>query len=124
MPVDQWMGPAAVVDLTHLGENAEVTAVDLDRRAGHVGRATSCSCARTGRSTSQVESERFWSDAPFTGRSACEWLVDRGVKVVGYDYPPDYAIRTMTFSPGNPSRATSAPRMTCSFPAASRWSST
>ena len=36
MPVDQWMGEAAVVDLTHLGENAEVTAADLDRRAGHV----------------------------------------------------------------------------------------
>ena len=29
MAVDQWMGPAAVVDLTHLGENGEVTAVDL-----------------------------------------------------------------------------------------------
>ena len=26
MPVDQWIGPAAVVDLTHLGENGEVTA--------------------------------------------------------------------------------------------------
>jgi hypothetical protein len=32
------MGPAAVVDLTHLGENGEVTAVDLERRAGHVER--------------------------------------------------------------------------------------
>ena len=33
---------------------------------------------------------------------ACDWLVDRRVKAVGYDYPPDYAIRTMTFSPGTP----------------------
>ena len=24
------------------------------------------------------------------------------MKAVGYDYPPDYAIRTMTFSPGTP----------------------
>ena len=46
-----------------------------------------------------VESERFWREAPFTGRSACEWLVERGVKAVGYDYPPDYSIRTMTFDP-------------------------
>src|SRR4030095_4307611 len=36
MPVDQWVGDAAVVDLTHLGANGEVTAADLDRRAGHV----------------------------------------------------------------------------------------
>ena len=26
MPVDQWIGEAAVVDLSHLGENAEVSA--------------------------------------------------------------------------------------------------
>jgi hypothetical protein len=36
MPVDQWMGPAAVVDLTHLGENGAVTAADLELPAGHV----------------------------------------------------------------------------------------
>src|SRR5258705_1479885 len=38
MPVDQWMGPAAVVDLTHLAENGEVTAADLESRGGHVER--------------------------------------------------------------------------------------
>jgi kynurenine formamidase len=47
-----------------------------------------------------VESERFWREAPFTGRSACEWLVGRKVKAVGYDYPPDYAVRTTIFEPG------------------------
>src|SRR5258708_10839467 len=36
MPIDQWMGPAAVVDLTHLGDNGEVSAAELDKRAGHV----------------------------------------------------------------------------------------
>lgn len=38
MPMDQWMGPAAVVDLTHLGDNGVVTAADLERRAAHVER--------------------------------------------------------------------------------------
>src|SRR5438128_1694507 len=46
-----------------------------------------------------VESEKFWRDAPYTGRSACEWLVRRGVKAVGYDYPPDYTVRTSIFEP-------------------------
>lgn len=36
MPVDQWVGEAAVVDLTHLGENGEVTAADLEAHARHV----------------------------------------------------------------------------------------
>jgi kynurenine formamidase len=102
MPVDQWMGEAAVVDLTHLRENAEVTAADLDRRAGHV-RAGDIVLLRTDwPARTPVASERFWKDAPYTGRDACEWLVARGAKVVGYDYPPDHCIRTSIFSPGTP----------------------
>jgi len=100
MPVDQWMGPAAVVDLTHLAENGEVTAADLDVRGGHVERGDIVLLRTDWPLKCPVESERFWREAPFTGRSACEWLVKRGVKAVGYDYPPDYAIRTMTFDPG------------------------
>src|SRR5260370_1704779 len=36
MPVDQWMGEAAVGDLTPLGENPELTAADLRPRARHL----------------------------------------------------------------------------------------
>jgi kynurenine formamidase len=99
MPVDQWVGEAAVVDLTHLGDDGEVTAGELEARAQHV-RAGDIALLRTDwpRKVS-VEDEKFWRDAPFTGRSACEWLVRRRVKAVGYDYPPDRAIRTMIFSP-------------------------
>jgi kynurenine formamidase len=99
MPVDQWVGEAAVVDLTHVGENAEVGAGDLERQAQHV-RAGDIVLLRTDwpRRVS-VETERFWRDAPFTGTAACEWLMARKVKAVGYDYPPDHCIRTMTFEP-------------------------
>ena len=48
MPVDQWVGEAAVVDLTHLADNDGVTAADLERRAGHV-RPGDIALLRTGR---------------------------------------------------------------------------
>jgi len=38
MPIDQWIGDAAVVDLSHLGANGEVSAAELDRRGAHVRR--------------------------------------------------------------------------------------
>jgi kynurenine formamidase len=102
MPVDQWMGEAAVVDLSHLGDNAEVSAAELEARAGHV-RGGDIALLRTDWPRKVgVDSEKFWRDAPYTGRSACDWLVRRGVKAVGYDYPPDHAIRTMIFAPGTP----------------------
>lgn len=102
MPVDQWMGPAAVVDLTHLGEHGEVTAADLERRAAHVERGDIVVLRTDWPRRVSVESERFWRDAPWTGRAACEWLVARGAKAVGYDYPPDHCIRTTIFEPGRP----------------------
>jgi kynurenine formamidase len=83
MPIDQWIGEAAVVDLTRLGPDGEVTASDLERCGAHV-RAGDVALPRTDwpRRVS-VEDERFWREAPWTGRGACEWLVRRRVKVVG-----------------------------------------
>ena len=99
MPVDQWVGEAAVVDLTQVAENGEVTGTDLERRGQHV-RAGDIVLLRTDwPKRVNVEAEKFWRDAPFTGQSACDWLIGRRVKAVGYDYPPDYCIRTMTFEP-------------------------
>ncbi len=37
---------------------------------------------------------------PYTGRSACDWLIQRGVKAVGYDYPPDPSLRMNPEHPG------------------------
>jgi kynurenine formamidase len=104
LPLEQWMGKAAVVDLTHIGQNTEVTAADLERQAQHV-RPGDIALLRTDwPKQADVETERFWRDAPYTGGSACEWLVGRKVKAVGYDYPPDHCVRTMIFSPQKPLR--------------------
>ena len=99
MPVDQWVGEAAVVDLTHLGENGEVTAEDLEAHARHVQEGDIVLLRTDWPRKCGVEMERFWSHAPYTGASACHWLVARRLKAVGYDYPPDYCIRTMIFKP-------------------------
>jgi arylformamidase len=102
MPVDQWIGEAAVVDLTHLGDNGEVSAGELEQHAGHVQRGDIVLLRTDWPRKVPVESEKFWRDAPCTARSGCEWLVRRGVKAVGYDYPPDFCIRTTIFAPGTP----------------------
>ena len=74
MPVDQWIGPAAVVDLTHLGDNGEVSAAELDRHAGHVAgrrhRAAPHRLAeegRRGRPRSSGRTRRTRRRAPATG---------------------------------------------------------
>ena len=95
MPIDQWMGDAAVVDLSHLGTNAEISGAELEKHAGHV-RPGDIVLLRTDwpRKTS-VDREEFWSEGPYTGPSGCEWLIARGAKAVGYDYPPDHCVRDL-----------------------------
>ena len=99
MPVDQWIGDAAVVDLTHLGPNGEVTADDLEKRAGHVRRGDIVLLWTDWPRRMNIASDRFWKDGPYTGPSACEWLIARGVKAVGYDYPPDHCTRDTVTEP-------------------------
>src|SRR4030095_2964673 len=93
MPVDQWVGDASVIDLTHLGANGEVTAADLDRRAGHV-RAGDIVLLRTDwPKRTSIADEAFWKQGPWTGPSACKWLVDRKGKAGGYRHPPPHRLR-------------------------------
>ena len=68
MPVDQWIGPAAVVDLTHLGDNGEVSAAELDRHAGHVQAGDIVLLRTDWPKKVDVATEKFWKDAPYTAR--------------------------------------------------------
>ena len=63
MPVDQWIGEAAVVDLTHLGDNGEVSAGELDARASHVRRGDIVLLRTDWPRKVSVETEKFWRDA-------------------------------------------------------------
>jgi kynurenine formamidase len=99
MPVDQWIGEAAVVDLTHLGANGEVTAGELERHGGHVRRGDIVLLRTDWPQRTSVETPPFWQEGPFTGATGCEWLVARSVKAVGYDYPPDHCIRDTIATP-------------------------
>lgn len=101
VPLDQWIGTACVVNLTHLGENGAVNAEELEKHGQKV-RAGDIVILRTDwpRKCS-IDSPDFWAKAPYTTADACQWLIDRKVKTVAYDYPPDYNIRYEVTEPGH-----------------------
>ena len=99
VPLDKFMGEAAVVDLSHLGENEGVTAADLEKHGQHV-RAGDIVLLRTDWPLKcNVTSRDFWGKAPYTERNACEWLIQRKIKTVAFDYPADYVIRYEVLDP-------------------------
>src|SRR2546428_13528591 len=77
MPVDQWIGEAAVVDLTHLGDNGAVTAGALDKRRGAVpvgGKVL----LRTGWARPRsLRAGGLWRIAPDTERSGFQASITR-----------------------------------------------
>ena len=99
LPLDQLIGPGIVADLSHLGANACVTAAELaqhspELQAGHM------LLVRT--SWDQVRHEeptRFFTDAPYMAVDACEWIVEKGLNAVGFDFPADRWIRYKYLDP-------------------------
>ncbi len=99
MPLEKYMGEAAVVNLSHLGENSGVTAEDLERKGHHIKPDDIVLLRTDWPLKCNYMSRDFWGKAPYTTQEACEWLVGRKVKAVGYDYPPDYVLRKRLFDP-------------------------
>lgn len=104
VPLEKFCGEAAVVDLSHLGENDGVTAAELDKHGQHI-RASDIVLLRTDWPLKcDYMTKDFWTKAPYTARDACEWLVERNVKTVGYDYPCDYLLRYEVLNPNHKSK--------------------
>jgi kynurenine formamidase len=63
VPVDRWVGEAAVVDLTQIGANTEVTDAVLERQAQHVRGGDIVLLRTDWPKRVSVETEGFWRRA-------------------------------------------------------------
>ncbi len=81
-------GPATVVDLRHKAPKEEITAADLERLAPASGSGSRL-VLHTGWDRHYPE-PHYFSDQPFIGLEACQWLVNRGVATVAMDMPTIY----------------------------------
>ncbi|MFN8524291.1 MAG: cyclase family protein [Chloroflexota bacterium] len=100
MPLDRWVGPAAVIDLTHVGADQAIRVEDLERCAAHL-QADDIALLRTDWDRRRdISSRQFWTEAPYVSREAALWLADHGVKAVGYDFPADASMKSHPENPG------------------------
>ena len=89
------VGPAAVIDLSDIRPNEEITLDRLAAAAGHL-RAGEIALFRTGWDTQRDwRTEAFWREAPYISRAAAEWLLERGPTACAFDFPQDYTIRLL-----------------------------
>ncbi len=41
------------------------------------------------------QTPEFWTESPYLSAEACSWLLARGIKALGVDFPQDYPIREL-----------------------------
>lgn len=91
--LEQVTGEAAVIDLSGIAPNTPIDAALLAGRAKHL-RDGDLAVLKTGWDTQRdAHQPAFWTDAPYMTRGACEWLLDKAPRAVGFDFPQDYPIR-------------------------------
>jgi arylformamidase len=88
MPLDHCIGPAALVDVRHIGPRGEITPADFAMRQEAID-ATGKVVFWTGWS-SRWGQDGYFDDYPVLSEATALWLVDRGVHLLAVDTPsPD-----------------------------------
>ncbi len=95
-PLNRLMGPAAVIDLSDHGREAGISGDVLEDRGRHLER-NDIAILRTLWSDKHWGTDTFWKEGPYLSLDGADWLVERGVKAVVYDFSEEYVVRQANF---------------------------
>lgn len=94
-----------VVDVSQAGADEAITA-EMVAAGGTALRPGDIALIRTGWDRFEsIDRPEFWTRSPWITEDACEWLREREVKAVAFDFPQDRSIRDMVTGARAPARA-------------------
>ena len=96
VPLQSLMGPAAVIELSDHGESTGITGDTLEDRGQHVEKGD-IAILRTGWTDKHWGTDKFWLEGPYLRTEGADWLVERDVKSVVYDFSEEYLVREPGF---------------------------
>ena len=96
VPLQSLMGPAAVIELSDHGESTGITGDTLEDRGRHVEKGD-IAILRTGWTDKHWGTDKFWLEGPYLRTEGADWLVERDVKSVVYDFSEEYLVREPGF---------------------------
>ncbi|MBP2625685.1 MAG: hypothetical protein H6Q68_396 [Firmicutes bacterium] len=98
LDVFSYSGPATVIDLTFIQPNQEITAEHIRDNAGHVAEGDVILLKTCWDTHYEPDSKEYWTEAPYISDKASIWLNSIKPRVIGFDFPQDYAIKSITRS--------------------------
>ncbi|MFA5537053.1 MAG: cyclase family protein, partial [Bacillota bacterium] len=96
--LDQVIGDAVVLDLTHVADNEEITREHLEKCNANI-RTNDIILLNTGWSDKTwMDFPRYFVDSPYLSVDASRWLVERKPKAIGVDFFEEYSARLKDFT--------------------------
>lgn len=93
--LEKVVGDAAIVDLTDIGAETGIEPKHLAVAGKHIVPGDIVVLKTNWDTHESYNTLEYWMRSPYVTRPACEWLLEREIKAVGYDFPQDYALREM-----------------------------
>ena len=93
--LDDLVGEAAIVDLRGVAANEPITAAALERAGSHIRNRDMVILQTAWDRRFPLADTRFWTEAPYLTRDACEWLARFQPRAAGFDFPQDRPIRNL-----------------------------
>ena len=87
------VGPAAVIDLSAIAPEEEITDRHLEKAASHLREGEIALLRTCWDRQRDWRGEAYWRDAPYLSASGCDWLLARRPLAVAFDFPQDWTIR-------------------------------
>jgi arylformamidase len=91
--LERMIGAAALLDLTGIAPQTEITAQMIAAAAGHLEAGDIAVIKTCWETVHSPRTPEFWTQSPYLSAKACRWLLERGIKALGVDFPQDYPIR-------------------------------
>src|SRR5262249_3368009 len=95
-PPERVIGRAGLLERDDHGREAAIKGETLEDRGRHIKRGDIV-ILRTGWSDRCWGTEAFWKEGPYLALDAADWLVERGVRAVVYDFAEEYVVRQKGF---------------------------
>lgn len=94
LPIERLAGPAALVDVSHVGPGGAISAEDLEKGGSHVCVGDIVLIRNCWDLKRTFDSREYWTQACHISEGAAHWLLDRSPSAVGFDFPQDRALNT------------------------------
>ena len=93
LELEQVIGDAALVDLSDIKPNTAITEDRVAAAGDHI-QTGDIVLMRTGwDQKASIQEAEFWTTAPYMTREASQWLLEKEIKAIAFDFPQDYCIR-------------------------------